>query len=219
VTTLATFINRLFEHPRFRSRKLRFEIIEKMPAVGTGGDFEGGGFTAEAFFQNNLRRPPGERTLCYLCLREAPLSRLLRYACLMTGMHWGIDEHGVVVADRDVPLPTGVVLQGPEGFRLKNRDEIDRFTGDRLRTPLPRIHYDDHDGVAVLKFLSGRSCDLDPDGIGLSLVFLVDRERVKPVTCHAENVPLQTVLSEVCRRAGVAFRIEPRTILIVPPSR
>lgn len=83
---------------------------------------------------------------------------------------------------------------------------------------IPSVDFNEARITDVASFLSTRTRELDPDGIGIS--FLLRNEAVAagsaPVTLRLANVPAGEVLRYAANLAGVKFRVEEFAVFIVP---
>ncbi len=95
-------------------------------------------------------------------------------------------------------------------------------TQNKLNTIIvPSIEFDDTPLADVLIFLDQRAAELDPEGKGLNFVLDTgtfgagENPGAIPVTFKIVNAPLAAVLGYVTQLAGVAYRVDQYSIMIV----
>jgi general secretion pathway protein D len=83
---------------------------------------------------------------------------------------------------------------------------------------LPTVDFNDASIVDVANFLTTRTRELDPDGIGISVLLKSEAAAAgaSPVNLRLTNVPAGEVLRYATNLAGVKYRVEEFAVFIVP---
>ena len=69
------------------------------------------------------------------------------------------------------------------------------------------VEYEDVKTSEVISFLSRRSKELDPEGKGIDIQLILDKDDNPSITMLCDDIPISDTISYVCRGANLKYRI------------
>lgn len=120
-------------------------------------------------------------------------------------------EDGIPPTSADLNALFGA-RESASASSLQGRDSIvDKLQNYRL----PSIEFQGATVPEVIELLRLRSRDLDPEGRGIDFVLnLPDDLKSAQISLSLKDIPMEEVLRYVSQMAGVAYRIEPRAVVL-----
>ncbi|OGV49579.1 MAG: hypothetical protein A2X49_06350 [Lentisphaerae bacterium GWF2_52_8] len=79
------------------------------------------------------------------------------------------------------------------------------------------IEFDDANISSIIQHLNIRSRQLDPDGVGVSIILNLKREEIDTVpkiTMTFDHIPMIEAIRYLCQGAGLKYRVEDRAVII-----
>ncbi|OGV39867.1 MAG: hypothetical protein A2020_15725 [Lentisphaerae bacterium GWF2_45_14] len=113
-------------------------------------------------------------------------------------------------------LPTEAIKPKGEGPKEAEGSKVGIF--DKLnKIVFDQIDFDEASITSVITHLKQRSKQLDPDGVGVSLILRLSEEMAKSdprVTMSFDQIPMSEVLRYLCQGTGLKYRVEEQAVLI-----